>query len=59
MIMRNKHIESNLDDLLQKEDLLGVVSATAAKRVIASQIPKLMKEKHLIKKSADSKQPFA
>ncbi|MBF0571988.1 MAG: XRE family transcriptional regulator [Candidatus Omnitrophica bacterium] len=53
--MKNKHIGSSFDDFLQKEDLLGVASATATKRVIAYQIQQLMKEKHLTKKEMTSR----
>jgi len=36
--MKKKHLGSDFDDFLREEDLLEVVEATAAKRVIAFQI---------------------
>ncbi len=39
----NKHIGSSFDDFLEKEGLLAMVEAVAAKRVIAFRIRMLMK----------------
>lgn len=49
--MKNKHIGSDFDDFLKQEGILEVSRAAAAKRVIAFQVHKLMKEKHLTKKT--------
>jgi antitoxin HicB len=49
--MKNKHIGSDFDDFLKQEGILEESSAAAAKRVIAFQVQKLMKEKHLTKKT--------
>jgi len=45
----NRHIGSNFDDFLEEEGLLAEVEAVAAKRVIAFQIKRLMKEQKLTK----------
>ena len=45
----NKHIGSNFDDFLKEENLLEQTEATAIKRVIAFQLQKAMKKKHLTK----------
>ena len=47
--MKNKHIGSDFDDFLQKEELLAEAEATAVKRIIAYQIRAEMKERHLSK----------
>ncbi len=49
MKKKNKHIGSNFDNFLQKEGILEEAQAAAAKRVIAFQIQKIMKEKHITK----------
>lgn len=45
----NKHIGSSFDDFLQEEGILGKTQAAAAKKVIAFQIKKIMKEKNISK----------
>ncbi len=45
----NRHIGSSLDDFLEEEGLLAEAEAVAAKRVIAFQIRKQMKEQNLTK----------
>ncbi len=45
----NRHIGSNFDDFLEEEGLLAEAEAVAAKRVIAFQIKRLMKEQKLTK----------
>ena len=45
--MKNKHVRSNFDDFLKKEGILEEAQAAAMKRVIAYQIKRIMKEKHL------------
>ena len=45
----NKHIGSSFDDFLQKEGILEQTQAAAAKKVIAFQIKKIMKEKNISK----------
>lgn len=45
----NKHIGSRLDDFLEDEHILAEAEAVAAKRVIAWQIEKLMKDSNLTK----------
>jgi len=49
--MRNKHIGTSFDDFLKQEGILEEATATATKRVIAYQIQRLMKERHLTKKA--------
>ena len=41
--MKNRHIGTSFDDLLQEEGILAVAEATAVKRVIAYQIEKEMR----------------
>ncbi len=48
--MKNKHIGSNFDDFLKEEGILEEAQAGAIKRVVAFQIQKIMKQKHLTKK---------
>ena len=43
---KNKHIGSNFDDFLKKEDILEEVKVTALKRVISFLIQKKMYEKN-------------
>jgi hypothetical protein len=43
----NRHIGSDFDDFLKEEGILEEAQAVAAKRVIAFQIKKAMKEKYL------------
>ncbi len=45
----NRHIGSSFDDFLEEEGLLAEAEAVAAKRVIAFQIRKQMKEQNLTK----------
>ena len=45
----NRHIGSSFDDFLEEEGLLAEAEAAAAKRVIAFQIRKQMKEQNLTK----------
>ena len=45
----SKHIGSSFDDFLDQEGLLAEAEAVAAKRVIAFQLGKLMKEQKLNK----------
>ena len=45
----SKHIGSSFDDFLEEEDVLAEAEAIAAKRVIAFQLEKLMKEQKLTK----------
>ena len=45
----NKHIGSSFDDFLQEEGILEETQAAAAKKVIASQIWKLMKKNNISK----------
>ena len=47
--MKNKHIGQNFDDYLKEEGLLAEAEATAAKRIIAYQIMKMMKRKKMNK----------
>lgn len=49
MMMKNKHIGSDFDDFLREEGILGEVSATALKRVIAAQLSAAMKKGKLNK----------
>ena len=49
--MKNKHIGSNFDDFLTKENLLEETTAAATKKVIAYQVEQLMKEKHFTKRA--------
>jgi antitoxin HicB len=45
----NKHIGSNFDEFLKEEGILEEAQAAAAKKVVAYQILKIMKEKHITK----------
>ena len=45
----NKHIGSSFDDFLQEEGILEETQAAAAKKIIASQIWKLMKKNNISK----------
>jgi DNA-binding Xre family transcriptional regulator len=45
----NKHIGANFDDFLQEEGILDQTQAAAAKKAIAFQIKKIMKEKNISK----------
>jgi antitoxin HicB len=45
----NKHIGSNFDEFLQEEGILEEAQAAAAKKVVAYQILKIMKEKRISK----------
>jgi antitoxin HicB len=45
----NKYIGSSFDDFLQEEGILEETQAAAAKKVIASQIWKLMKKNNISK----------
>jgi DNA-binding Xre family transcriptional regulator len=45
----NKHIGSNFDDFLQEQGILEKTQAAAAKKVLAFQIKKIMKEKNISK----------
>ena len=45
----NKHIGSSFDDFLQEEGILEETQAAVAKKVIASQIWKLMKKNNISK----------
>ena len=47
--MNKKHLGSSLDDFLEKEGRLAEAEAVAVKRVLASQIAKLMEEQRLSK----------
>lgn len=47
--MSNKHKGSAFDSFLEEEKLLAEVEAVAVKRVIAHEIEKAMKRKHLNK----------
>ena len=47
--MKNKHIGSDFDDFLKEEGMLEGVQATAIKRVVAFQIQKIMRQKHINK----------
>lgn len=47
----NKHIGSSFDDFLQEEGILEETQAAAAKKIIAFQIKKIMKEKNISKSS--------
>lgn len=47
----NKHIGSSFDDFLQEEGILEETQAAAAKKIIAFQIKKIMKEKNISKTS--------
>jgi DNA-binding Xre family transcriptional regulator len=47
--MINPHIGSDFDDFLQEEGIHEDVTAAALKRVIAWQLDKLMKSKHITK----------
>ena len=49
--MKNKHMGSSFDDFLKEEGIFEEVTAAATKKVIAYQIQRLMKEKHLTKKA--------
>jgi len=49
--MKNKHMGSSFDAFLKEEGIFEEVTAAATKKVIAYQIQKLMKEKHLTKKA--------
>jgi hypothetical protein len=49
MVARNRHIGSSLDDFLNEEGLLAETEATALKRVVAFQLQKAMKERHVTK----------
>jgi len=48
-MMNKKHLGSSLDDFLEKEGRLAEAEAVAVKRVLASQIAKLMAEQRLSK----------
>jgi len=48
--MRNKHKGSTFDSFLEDEGLIDKTEAVAVKRVIAFQIEKMMKKKHITKK---------
>lgn len=57
ILMKNKHTGSTFDDFLKEEGLLEQAEATAVKRVIAYQIERIMKKKHMSKKQlADTMQ---
>jgi antitoxin HicB len=45
----NKHIGSNFDEFLKEEGILEEAQAAAVKKVVAYQILKIMKEKHISK----------
>ena len=45
----NKHIGSDFDDFLNEEGLLEEAQAAAAKRIVAFQVAKIMKEKKITK----------
>ncbi|MFH0922338.1 MAG: Fis family transcriptional regulator [Fibrobacterota bacterium] len=49
MNTKNKHIGSRFDDFLSKEGILEETEASAIKRVVAYQIEKAMKGRHLTK----------
>jgi len=53
--MKKTHIGSKLDDLLKEDRLLEVATATATKRVIAHQIAREMKRRHLTKTAMASR----
>ncbi|MBI1744557.1 XRE family transcriptional regulator [Candidatus Acetothermia bacterium] len=46
---KNRHIGSSLDAFLEEEGILSEVEKVAYKRILAWQIRKSMKEKHLSK----------
>ena len=46
---KNRHIGSSFDEFLEEEGILSEVEGIAYKRVLAWQIRKSMKEKHLSK----------
>ena len=46
---KNKHIGSSLDDLLKEEGVFEEFEAAALKRIIAWQIAKEMKRRHMTK----------
>lgn len=45
----NKHIGSSFDDFLQEEGILEETQAAAAKKIVAFQIWKIMKENNISK----------
>ena len=47
--MKKSHISSSLDSFLEKEEILGEATIVAIKRMLAWQIVKPMKQKHLNK----------
>lgn len=47
--MKKKHIGSSFDDFLQEEGLLAEAEAVAVKRILAFQIMKEMKKRHISK----------
>jgi len=47
--MNNIHVGSDFDDFLQEEGIREEVTAAALKRVIAWQLDKVMKSKHITK----------
>ena len=49
MKKKNKHIGSDFDGFLKEEGILEETQAVAVKRVIAFQIRKIMKERHITK----------
>lgn len=53
--MKKKHIGSDFDDFLREEEILEVVQATAAKRVIAFQIAQEMERRKLSKSEMASR----
>ncbi|MES2216872.1 MAG: Fis family transcriptional regulator [Pseudomonadota bacterium] len=53
--MANKHKGSNFEDFLSEEGLLDDVDAVAIKRVIAHELTKTMKKKHINKTNLAAK----
>jgi antitoxin HicB len=47
--MKKKNVGSSLDDFLKEADLYEEVTAAAIKRVLARQIERAMRERHLSK----------
>lgn len=45
--MKRKHLGSKFDDLMREEGMLGEITATAIKRVVAVQIQQEMKRRNL------------
>jgi len=45
----DKHIGSNFDDFMVEEGLLAEAESVAIKRVVAFQLAKMMRDKHLSK----------